>query len=124
MRLERVIQVRKLMFIRTIIVMGDDELLKKIVCERANMYFSNLQTGEENVLQSATFGLLNTCTIFGLLGHVKNIVEKHHFYPKLVWKNIILEKGWQLENLHYRIEKQLHKSLDILCGVSPVNRYL
>ena len=38
MRLERIIQIRKLLFIRSIMVMQDDELPKKIFCDRAKCY--------------------------------------------------------------------------------------
>ena len=37
---------------------------------------------------------------------------------------MVWSKGWQLEDIHWRIEKQLHRSLDILSGVIPVSRYL
>ena len=37
MRLERVIQTRKLMFMHTILVMEDENLSKKIFCDRARM---------------------------------------------------------------------------------------
>ena len=124
MRLERIIQIKKLMFIRSILAMDDDDLPKKIFCERANVYFSDNRFGNENQLQSAIFDLLNVSQIFGLLNDVRNMVERQHFYPKSVWKSKVWEKGWQLEDLHWRIEKQLYRSLDIFNGVSPVNMYL
>ena len=37
----------------------------------------------------------------------------------MVWK-----RGWALEDLYWRIEKHLHKSLDILSSVSLIVRYL
>ena len=124
MRLERIIQIRKLMFIRTIMVMEDGELPKKKICERASVYFSDVNVGNSNVYQSATFDLLNMCVIFDLVTEVKNMVFKKHFYPKSVWKNLVWTRGWQLEDIHWRIERQLHRSLDILSGVSPITRYL
>ena len=124
MRLEWIIQIRKLLFIRSIMVMQDDELPKKIFCDRAKCYFSNVQYGNENLLQSAVFDLLNVCAIFGLLNEVKSMVERHRLFPKTIWKRMVWEKGWQLENLHWRIEKHLYRHLDILNGVCPVTRYL
>ena len=31
---------------------------------------------------------------------------------------------WALEDMYWRIEKHLHRSLDLLSGVSPITRYL
>ena len=124
MRLERIIQIRKIMFIRTIMVMKDDDLPKKIFCERARFYFMYPIIGSENQCQSAVFDLLNVSSLFNMLEQVKNMVERQHFYPKNVWRNMVWSKGWQLEDLHWRIEGVLHKSLDLLKGINPVNRYL
>ena len=55
MRLERIIQIKKLMFIRTIMVMDDDDLPKKIFCDRAIAYFSDTHYGNGNHSQSAVF---------------------------------------------------------------------
>ena len=124
MRLERIIQIKKLMFIHSIMKMNDDDLPKKIFCERANFYFNNEQFGMENTYQSAVFDLLNVSDVFGLLKEVKSMVQRQHFYTKSGWKSIVWKKGWFLEDLHWKIEKQMHRSLDHLGGVSPVNRYL
>ena len=37
---------------------------------------------------------------------------------------LYLTKGWQLEDLYWRVESLLHKSLDLWKGINPVNRYL
>ena len=124
MRLERVIQICKLMYFRTIMVMRDEELPKKIFCERAMAYFNNTQVGNENSQRSVVFDILNVCEIFGLSKTVKDVIEKRHFYSKSDWKKLVWQKGWQLEDVYWRIEKQMHKSLDILNGVCPLSRYL
>ena len=112
------------MFIHTIMKMDDDDLPKKIFCERANFYFLNMQFGMENSYQSAVFDLLNVSCVFGLLKGVKDMAQRHHFCTKNVWNNMVWKKGWFLEDLHWKIEKQMHRSLDLLNGVSSVNRYL
>ena len=52
------------------------------------------------------------------------MIENHHFYPKLVWKNIVWKRAWALEDMYWRIERHMHRSLDLLSGVSPITRYL
>ena len=124
MRLERVIQVRKLMFIRTILKMDDENLSKKIFCDRAAIYFANIEDGAANISRSAVFDLLNVSTVFNLTDEVKGMIENRHYYPKSVWKSIVWKRAWALEDLYWRIEKLLHRSLDLLSGVSPSTRYL
>ena len=86
MRLERVIQIKKLLFIRTILVMNDDELPKLIFCERAKVYFLNLHEGHRNRCNSSVFDLLNVSDIFGLLEIVRIMLERQHFYSKSGWR--------------------------------------
>ena len=124
MRLERIIQIRKLMFIRTILIMDDNCLSKKVFCERAHVYFSNDLVDTENVSNSIVYDLLNVGSIFDMLDEIKGMVEAQHFYPKSVWRDMVWKRGWALEDLFWRFEKHMHKSMDILSGVSPFIRYL
>ena len=124
MRIERIIQIRKRMFIRSILVMDDNSLSKKIFSERAIVYFTNDLTDTENTSNSMVFDLLNVSSTFGLLDEIRGMIENQHFYPKSVWREMVWKKGWVLEDLYWRIEKHMHRSLDILSGISPVVRYL
>ena len=124
MRLERVIQIKKLMFIRSILVMEDHAVAKKIFCERANFYFRNILDGRANIHSSIVFDLLNVCDIFDLLEEVKNLIQRQHFYPKPVWKEMVWKRGWTLEDVHWQIEKQLFKNLELLKEISVDCRYL
>ena len=124
MRLERIIQIRKLMFIRTILIMDENSLTKKMFCERAEVYFSEDHVGTENGPKSIVFDLLEVSALFGMLDEVKGMVQTQRFYPKSVWREMVWKRGWALEDVYWRIEKHLHKSLDILSNVSPIVRYL
>ena len=117
-------QSHKLMFIRSILVMDDNSLSKKIFCERAIVYFTNDLTGTENTSNSMVFYLLNVSSTFGLLDEIRGMIENQHFYTKSVWREMVWKKDWVLEELYWRIEKHMHRSLDILSGISPVVRYL
>ena len=70
---------------------------------------------------SSENGLLNT---FGLLVDVRNMVERQHFYSKSGWREKVWKRGWELEDIYWNIEKQLHKSLGLLGNVHPSSRYL
>ena len=124
MRLERIIQVKKMMFVRSILAMDQDDLARTIFCERAEYYFENVDFGRDNRFRNSVFDLLNVCEIFGLLDKVKRMVRQNHVYSKGTWRDIVWRKGWDLEDIHWEIEKRLHKSLEILKHVCADCRYL
>ena len=124
MRLERYIQIKKLMFIRTILVMDEDDLPKVIFCQRARLYLVNIDVCQENRDNSAAFDLLNVSCIFGMLDDVRNMVESGHFYPKMLWKDKVWKKGWELEDTYWRIECVMHRSMDHLSNICSSSRYL
>ena len=92
MRLERVIQVRKLMFIRSILVMEDGSVPKTVFCERAKFYFDNVRFCSRNDQCSPVFDMLNVCSIFGFLEIVKDMVTNEHYYPKVTWREMVWKK--------------------------------
>ena len=53
-----------------------------------------------NVARSAVFDLLNTSTVFNMQNEIRNMVERHQFYPKSIWKNMVWKKGWELEYVY------------------------
>ena len=52
------------------------------------------------------------------------MVENDHFFPKATWRRMVWERGWHLEDIHWRIDKCLYRQLDLLSGVCPSTRYL
>ena len=124
MRLERVIQVKKLMFIRTIMIMKDGSVPKTVFCERAKFYCDNESFSARNDQCSPVFDMLNVCTIFGFLEIVKDMVTKQHYYSKGTWREMVWKKGWDLEDTYWHIESRLHRSLNLLKAVNSDSRYL
>ena len=121
MRLERIIHIRKIMFIRTIMIMEVNSLPRLIFCERAKQYFLDPVQGRANPRHSQVFDLLNVSITFGLYKEVKDMVEGHQFYPKRTWRNMVWKRGW---DTYWRIERHLHRSLDQLGNVNAAPRYL
>ena len=124
MRLERIVQIKKLMFIRTIMVMDESELSRIIFCERTRQYMSHPDVGNTNRKNSQVFDLLNTSIIFGLYEHVINMVVRGHFYAKSKWREMVWSKGWKLEDTYWLIERRLHRSLELLGNVYGGSRYI
>ena len=105
------------MFIQTIMIMEVNSLPRLIFCERAKQYFLDPVQGRANPRHSQVFDLLNVSITFGLYKEVKDMVEGHQFYPKRTWRNMVWKRGWELEDTYWRIERHLHRSLDLLGNV-------
>ena len=112
------------MFIRTIMVMNEQELTHIFFCERARQYFLNPDIGRANGCNRQVFDLINVIIVFNLYDDIKYMVERDLTYTKSTWKKIVWSRGWILEDTFWRIEKQLHQRLDLLGNVNHGVRYL
>ena len=85
LRLERFLQVKKMMFIRAIMILDDQTLSRRIFCERANVILGRgiSEYGQHDY--SVVHDLLKTASLFNLLNDEQNMVIRGHQYPKSVW---------------------------------------
>ena len=74
MRLERYIQIKKFMFVRSILTMKDEEVAKTIFVERANCFFLN-QDSESMAEWSVIHDILKVANLFGFVTIIRNMVE-------------------------------------------------
>ena len=124
MRLLRVIQVRKLLFVRSILALDDQALSKKIFIDRARRRLENMDESPLSEDWSKVDDLLDVVNVFKLNDEVTNMVLRGQDYPKTLWKKIVWERGWALEDTFWCLEARLHKELDLLLRVCPKPRYL
>ena len=124
MRLERFVQVKKMLFIRSILVLDDQTLSRKIFCERASVLFDNEGQDADEVGFSLVSDLLNTAIIFNLWNEVRGMVLYGHRYSKQVWKCKVWDRAWNLEDVYWRLQFNVCRSLDIISLSSPDCRYL
>ena len=75
-----------MLFIRSIMVLDDQTLSRKIFCEQATVIFENERHHLNETGFSLVNDLLNTAAIFNLWNEVRNIVLLGHRYAKLAWK--------------------------------------
>ena len=124
MRLVRVVQVRKLLFIRAILALDDDALSKRVFVERAVIHLNNANDAPLSVEWSVVDDLLSVVDIFKLNNEVSNMVLRGHVYPKSVWKQMVWDRGWSLEDTYWCLEARLHREMDLLNRICPNPRYL
>ena len=121
--LGRLVQLRKLLFIRSILVMGHDDVIRVVFIER---YRAIKRQGHLDDLhaESVVSDLIYTINLFNLNEEVDNMVERDQMYQKNVWKKLVWEGAWSLEDMYWRIEYRLNKSLDLVSAINPGPKYL
>ena len=82
MSLDRVIQVKKLMFFRTVVIMDDDDVCKRICTTRSRDFVNNLDVGRRNECGSPIFDLLNVSILVGVYDLCMQMIANGHFYTK------------------------------------------
>ena len=122
MRLFRIVQVRKLLFIRSIMALDDENLTKKIFTERATEFFANRNNLSDE--WSIVADLLCTADIFKLTDEIKNMVERGRNYTKQMWKTMVWDRAWSLEDTLWGLESRLHKELALFMRINQETWYL
>ena len=64
------IELKKILFTRSILMLNNDVCVKRVFCERAKFFFNNPKDCRENACQRPVFDLLITACNFGLGNHV------------------------------------------------------
>ena len=121
MRLLRIVQIKKLLFVRAILALDEDNLTRRIFVERATHFFDNDDLPEE---WSIVADLLRVADIFNLSNEVRNMVLRGHMFSKKVWKRMVWDRGWSLEDTYWSLEARLYKDLDLIVRVCSRPQYL
>ena len=112
-------QARKLLFICAIFPLDDDALSKRVFVERAVIHLNNANYAPLSVEWSIVDDLLSVVDIFKLNNEVSNMVLRGHVYPKSVWKQMVWDCGWSLEDTYWSLEARLHREMDLLNRICP-----
>ena len=122
-RLERYIQVKKMLFIRSILTMEEGSVAKTIFSERVKQ-LNQAGTPLKDEEYSIVSNLMNVVSVFNLSREVLNMIERGHVYEKATWKKIIWDRAWSLEDTFWRVECNLQRNLDLISVINPSPRYL
>ena len=98
MSIHRVIQVKKLMFLRTILVMEDNDICKRILVHRAEEFCNNIEIGRRNEFCSPIFDILSTSIQVDLFDIYMRMVRTGCTFSKAEWRKKVWEKVWLKED--------------------------
>ena len=123
-RLERYVEIKKLLFVHSVLSRGDDDTTKIVFVQRAKKYFDNTELCSVNPHRSTVYDLLNTVCMFGFNNEIRNMVYRGHILSRAHWKEIIWKRAWELEDVFWCVKTRCHRSLDLLSEICTTARYI
>ena len=106
MRIQRFIEIKKLLFIHSILSRDELDMVKVVFINRAKYVFDNIEICESNEHGSPVYDMLNIAIHFGIIEIVKNMVYRGHLYSRAHWRERIWKRAWELEEVYWCIETQ------------------
>ena len=86
MRLENYIHVKKMLFIRTVMILKDQSIYKKVFIRRTMKFMENIPANVVNQWNSPVYEILKVSLIYGLLDDVMHMIAGTRVYDKHSWK--------------------------------------
>ena len=124
LRLERYVEVKKLLFIRTILCLKDDVCVKVIFCERANLMIDNREYLDNSPSLSPVLDLIKTAATFGLIDYIRNFIRNGCNMSKQQWKCLVWRRACDLDTIYWNLQARSHKSLENINSIFLTPRYL
>ena len=122
--LEKVVYVKKLLFLRSMCVMKDDTPCKKILLSRLNTFNEDRVKGTLNLCNSPMFELCNIASRVDLLDTCLNMILNGHHYEKKLWSKMVWEKVWILKDEEIQLYKAQIASEKLLFKIVEKPYYL
>ena len=91
------IKVKKLLLLRTIMVMAEDAICKRILIHRAHEYGVNSVKCSRNECDSPIYETFNKCKEFGILEKCIEMVDRGCYLSKQDWKKLVWDTAWPME---------------------------
>ena len=118
MSLMNYIKARKLIFIRTIMVMEEYFPIRGILLKRVEEY----DITDHNHSESPLVQILQYCEEFGVFEYIVNMCEGN-IPSKSAWKCMVWEKAWKAENDGWYEQMNNDPKLDIARSICPLPAY-
>ena len=89
---------KKLMFLRTILVLDDDDICIRIIIARALDFSENIEKGRRNVNCSPIFDILSVSIHVGVYDTCMRMILTVCYFSKVEWRKIVWDKVWMMED--------------------------
>ena len=101
--IDRFVKVKQLLFLRTILVMPDDAICKRMLVHKAAFYNDHQDILSRNESDSPICEILNVCKEYGIFEKCLNMINCGCYLTKAEWKGMVWEIAWQMEDNEYSL---------------------
>ena len=122
--IDKFIQVKKLLFVRTMSILDDSAVCKKILIVGTQKYIDDVAKCKINANNSPIFDILKVAESVGLLVDCINMIMNGHFYSKEDWRRMVWQAIWKCEDEDYLLMYKQPKPDIILFNVIDNAYYL
>ena len=108
--------IKTMLFIMTILRLGDDSIVKQVFIERTKCYNNRLLMTADNIHCSPTFEMLEIASRLGMFNVVCEMVSgRQPLIPKKICSACVWEKAWLIEDMFWSSTATciLHKDNDL-----------
>ena len=123
-RLERLVEIRKLLFVRSLLALNPDDPSRSIFCSRLDDFLDDREASLVNQHVSIVFDIFQVANTFDVLDDVTNMVRRGHVWSKYEWRKKIWEKAKCLDACMWRVNRRCYRNLDLLTGVCDQTKCL
>ena len=125
LRIETYIEIKKLLFLLTLIRAGNANRIGVIYQARFNTYVRQLDEGRQNKHNSPIYELLNTGIKFGLFELIVEMsIGNTPIIPKGKWSAMVWRIAWQLDDMYWKSTAMMHNKNDLLTKTMGKSQYL
>ena len=111
------IRVKQLLFIRSILKMEPDNIIRKFFELRLKFFCENTLECRINRFKSPIFNLLDVAVIFGVFNTIQEMCTgKIPIASKRAWSKLIWDRAWRLEDANWHASNLILKDNDLLYG--------
>ena len=96
--IDRMIQVKKLLFVRTMTILDDSAVCKKLLVTRTQNFIDDMEKGRINEYNCPIFEILKAAEDVGIFGECINMIINGYVYPKEGWRSIVWNAIWKCED--------------------------
>ena len=123
LRLENFLYVKKMLFVRTVLVLEDHSIYKVIFVKRALEFMQNVPENLVNKYDSPVYDILKVALMYGLLEDIMHMIAGTRYFDKITWRNRVWKKAWEVEDHDWRMKTTYFKSIQTLKEVSGTFGY-
>ena len=123
LRLENFIYVKKMLFVRTVLVLEDCSIYKTVFIKRTLEFVKNIPENILNKYDSPVYDILKVTIIYGLLDDIMHMIAGTRVYDKITWRNKVWKIAWEIDENDWRMKTLYFKSIRTLKEVSGTVGY-